>query len=50
MKELYLASCKAKEDPEIFIRKMFKSVDGFAQTPDGEGQEDDQTIVLINHI
>lgn len=50
LKELYLASCKAKEDPDIFIRKTFKAVDEFAQTPDGEGQEDDQTVVLINHI
>ena len=39
-----------KEDPETFIRKTFNAVDDFAKTPGGEGQEDDQTIVLINHI
>ncbi len=50
LKEMYKASCIAREDPETFIRKTFKAVDEFAQTPDGDGQEDDQTIVLINHI
>ena len=50
LKELYLASCIAKEEPETFIRKTFNAVDKFAQTPGGEGQEDDQTIVLIHHI
>ena len=50
LKELYLASRIAREEPEIFIRKMFNAVDEFALTPGGEGQEDDQTIVLINHI
>ena len=50
LKELYLASSLAKEDPETFIRKTFNAVDDFAKTPGGEGQEDDQTIVLINHI
>ena len=50
LKELYRTSCIAKEEPEAFIRKVFNSVDEFAQTPGGEGQEDDQTIVLIHHL
>ena len=50
LKELYLASCIAREAPETFIRKVFTAVDEFAKTPGGNGQEDDQTIVLINHI
>ena len=50
LKELYLTSSLAKEDPETFIRKTFNAVDDIAKTPGGEGQEDDQTIVLINHI
>ena len=40
----------AKESPETFFRKVFTAVDEFAKTPGGNGQEDDQTIVLINHI
>ena len=50
LKELYLKSCLEKDAPETFIQKMFHAVDEFAQTPGGEGQEDDQTIVLIHHI
>ncbi|MBQ9337368.1 MAG: SpoIIE family protein phosphatase [Lentisphaeria bacterium] len=50
LKELYRTASIAKEEPETFIRRVFNAVDEFAQTPGGEGQEDDQTIVLIHHI
>ena len=48
--ELYKQSCLADETPDVFIKKTFQTVDEFAQTPDGEGQEDDQTMVLIRHV
>lgn len=50
LRQLYQDSCMAKESPETFIRKTFSAVDQFAQLSEKDGQEDDQTIVLINHI
>lgn len=50
LKDSYRTSCVAKESPEKFIKKLFSRVDEFAQTPNGDGQEDDQTIVLIHHV
>ena len=48
--DLYRESCLSKEEPAAFIQRAILAVDDFAQTPNGDGQEDDQTIVMIRHI
>ncbi len=48
--DLYRESCLNKDEPASFIQKTILTVDEFAQTPNGDGQEDDQTMVMIRHI
>ena len=37
-------------DQDEFIAETIRTVDEYAQTPEGEGQQDDQTIVLIHYV
>ena len=48
--ELYKDSCLRGDSPEDLIYNVINTVDTFAETPNGEGQEDDQTMVIIRHI
>ena len=48
--ELYKESCLRGDSPEDLIYNVINTVDTFAETPNGEGQEDDQTMVIIRHI
>ena len=46
----FLESCFKKETPEEFFRNTISTIDTFAGTISGEGQEDDQTMVMIRHV
>ena len=48
--DLYKESCLRGDSPEDLIYNVINTVDTFAETPNGEGQEDDQTMVIIRHI
>ena len=50
LKRIYKNACITKVDPDDFINETIHTVDEFAQTPGGEGQQDDQTIVLIHYV
>ena len=50
LKRIYKNGCIAKVDPDDFITETIRTVDEFAQTPEGDGQQDDQTIVLIHYV
>ena len=41
--DIYKESCLRGDPPEDLIYNVINTVDTFAETPNGEGQEDDQT-------
>lgn len=50
IRNIYRDSCVNSDSPEQSIAKIMASVDEFADTPEGKGQLDDQTVVIIRHI
>ena len=50
LRKLFQDSCSKNVTPDEFFNNTLKEIEDFAGYENGEGQEDDLTMVMIRHL